>query len=53
MATRQKKTIKIFDENEFLIPFFIKCQWLVSKFECKVYQYGKNISSKHSVASLF
>ena len=39
--------------NIFLIPFSIKCQWLVPHFECKVYQIGKNRSSKHSLASLF
>ena len=49
----------IFDENEifteiyFLIPFSIKCLWLVPKFEFKVNQNGKDRSSKHSVDSLF
>ena len=54
-----KPHIVNFDENEifygnlFFIPFSIKCQWIVPKFECKlVYQNGKNRSSKHSVASL-
>ena len=32
-----KPHISISDENEFLIPISIKCQWLVLKFECKVY----------------
>ena len=49
-----KPHIMIFGKkNIFLIPLFIKCQWLVSKFKCKVNQNGKNRSSKHSVASLF
>ena len=56
-----KSHIMIFDENEiftvilniFLIRFSINCQRLVPNFECKVYQIGKNRSSKHSVASLF
>ena len=54
-----KPHITIFEENEifngniFLIPFSIKCQWLVPKFECKVYENGKNRNSKHSVSSLF
>ena len=54
-----KPHISIFDENEFfcgnmfLIPISIKCQWLVLKFECKVYQNGRYRSSKHYVSSLF
>ena len=54
-----KPHIMIFDENEifhgniFLILFSIKCQWIVPKFVCKVYQNGKNRRSNHSVASLF
>ena len=47
-----------FDENEIfrdivLILFSVKCQWFVPKFECKVYQNGKNRSIKYSVVSLF
>ena len=45
MATHQTSHV-------VLIPFFIKCQWLVPKFKCKVYQNGKNRSSKQSVSSL-
>ena len=42
-----KAHILIFDENAiftkiYLIPFSIKCQWLVPKSECKVYQKGQN-----------
>ena len=33
--------------------FSIKCQWLVPKFEWKVYRNGKNRSSKHSVSRQF
>ena len=56
---RVKTSHNDFDENDifygniFLIPFSIKCQWLVSKFEFKVYQNSKNRSSKRSVVSLF
>ena len=59
MATRQNLAYTTFAENEivygniFLILFYIKCQWLVPKFECKVYQNGKNRSIKYLVVSLF
>ena len=38
-----KPHIMIFDGNIFLIPFSKKCQWLVPKFEGKVYQNSKKI----------
>ena len=54
-----KLCIMIIDENRtfygntILILFSIKCPWLVPKFECKVFQNGKNTSIGYSVVSLF
>ena len=50
---RVKTSHKHFCGIMFLIPNSIKCQWLVLKFESKVYKNGKNRSSKRSVSSLF
>ena len=56
-SNASKPHINIFDEKEILRKYVldtnIKCQWLVLKYECKVYENGKYISSKHSVSSLF